>query len=92
MKNIFAALLSAGALAAVAQNAALEHPGATAGATGWDFEPAILARIKAPQFPARDASRSGPPGGQNPIALSLSSHAGAACAAFNRLSRDQFPV
>ncbi len=54
MKNIIAVLLSAGALAAVAQNAALEHPGATAGATGWDSEPAILARIKAPQFPARD--------------------------------------
>ena len=54
MKNIIVVLWLAGALAAVAQNAALEHTGATAGATGWDSEPAILARIKAPQFPARD--------------------------------------
>jgi unsaturated rhamnogalacturonyl hydrolase len=54
LKNIITVLLLAGALAAIAQHAALEHLGATAGATGWDSEPAILARIQAPQFPARD--------------------------------------
>ena len=53
MKNFLAVLLLAGALAAC-KNPALEHPDTTAGATGWDSEPAILARIKAPQFPARD--------------------------------------
>ena len=42
-------MLSAGALTAC-KNPALHQ----AGASGWDSEPAIVARINAPQFPARD--------------------------------------
>jgi unsaturated rhamnogalacturonyl hydrolase len=48
MKNIVAVMLLAAALAG------FDWQRARAEGTGWDAEPGILARIKAPQFPARD--------------------------------------
>jgi unsaturated rhamnogalacturonyl hydrolase len=44
------------AVTACAPNPAIEVPGAARAATGWEAVPAILARIQAPQFPARDFS------------------------------------
>ncbi len=38
----------------MAWNAAAEPPAAAASSAGWDSVPAILARIQAPEFPARD--------------------------------------
>ncbi|MGD1086055.1 MAG: glycoside hydrolase family 28 protein [Verrucomicrobiota bacterium] len=56
MKRLIAVLLLAVAVAvaAPAQNAAVQSPSAPAGSTGWDSVPAILARIQPPQFPAHD--------------------------------------
>src|ERR1039458_964993 len=54
MKNHPAVLLLAVAVTSCALNPAQKEPGAPAGATGWNSVPAILARIKAPEFPARD--------------------------------------
>ncbi|MGA2556702.1 MAG: glycosyl hydrolase family 28-related protein, partial [Verrucomicrobiota bacterium] len=47
-------LLWTAALTACALHSAPKDAGATAGANGWSSVPAILARIQAPQFPARD--------------------------------------
>jgi unsaturated rhamnogalacturonyl hydrolase len=55
MKKRFWILLLSVAAAACAQNAAFTEQNATPGyAPGWNSVPAILARIKAPEFPARD--------------------------------------
>ena len=54
MKSLSAILLLSVAIAASAPKAALQARAAAADATGWNSVPAILARIKAPEFPARD--------------------------------------
>jgi unsaturated rhamnogalacturonyl hydrolase len=53
MKNLSASVFLSVTIAACAPKAALQAQ-AAADASGWDSVPAILARIKAPQFPARD--------------------------------------
>ena len=54
MKSLSAILLLSVAIAASAPKAALQAQSAAADAPGWNSVPAILARIKAPEFPARD--------------------------------------
>ncbi|MGA2542450.1 MAG: glycoside hydrolase family 28 protein [Verrucomicrobiota bacterium] len=54
MKNHAAIVLLTVTVTSCALHPAPREPGATAGATGWNSVPAILARIQPPQFPARD--------------------------------------
>jgi polygalacturonase len=54
MRTSLLILLLALAAAGRARSAAVDNPLADPGAAGWDAVPAILARVKPPQFPARD--------------------------------------
>ncbi len=51
---LFAGLIGATLAQSPTPRAAAAQPASAAGPLGWDALPAILARIKAPQFPARD--------------------------------------